>query len=301
MNRKRAQRSFANLTVQAATLILTAVAGVNAAHAEESRLAQMISPGFHPVTFEDPRSISEARLIYAYHRIDEGFVTGGGDTQIYALQLRYALNDRLALIATKDGIVDLNTKANVPSATGLADLEAGVKYAFYKDDEAGTIATAALRYLIPVGDEDVFQGQGDGEVHPSLSGAVALSQTVNLTSGVGLRAPLDSADSLFWDFDVQLDKRVELSHLTLYPLIGLSLVHIGRAGDRLPIPDEGQDFFNFGSAGSKGETQVIGALGTRVRVTDAVDLGTTAQIPLTRDEGTQILDYRFTFDAIWRY
>lgn len=53
---------------------------------------------------------SEIRPIFAYHRIDDGFL-GGGDAQLYAVQIRYALTDRLALIATQDGYFSVNNDA----------------------------------------------------------------------------------------------------------------------------------------------------------------------------------------------
>jgi hypothetical protein len=39
-----------------------------------------------------------------HHRLDSGFVVGGS-VNVYAVQLRYAVNDRLAIIATKDGCI----------------------------------------------------------------------------------------------------------------------------------------------------------------------------------------------------
>ena len=61
--------------------------------------AHTISPVANPIFFEDAMIRSEIRPIFAYHRIDDGFL-GGGDAQLYAVQIRYAITDRLALIAT---------------------------------------------------------------------------------------------------------------------------------------------------------------------------------------------------------
>ena len=65
--------------------------------------ASTIAPVANPIFFEDPVIRSEIRPIFAYHRIDDGFITGGGEAYLYALQLRYAITDRLAFIATQDG------------------------------------------------------------------------------------------------------------------------------------------------------------------------------------------------------
>jgi len=94
------------------------------------------------------------------------YITEGGDFRLYALELSYALNDRLALLATKDGYIDFNPNATLEDEEGFANIAVSAKYAFYKDGESGQIATAGLRYEIPTGETKVFQGRGDGIVQP---------------------------------------------------------------------------------------------------------------------------------------
>jgi hypothetical protein len=55
----------------------------------------------------------------------------GGDVQIYAVQFEVALNDRLSIVATKDGYVDINpdTEPLWSDEGGWANLAAGVKAA----------------------------------------------------------------------------------------------------------------------------------------------------------------------------
>ena len=71
-------------------------------------LPTTISPVTNPLFFEDPAIRSEVRPLFMHHRIDGGFATGAGDVDLYALQIRYAVTDRLAGIATKDGDIDIN-------------------------------------------------------------------------------------------------------------------------------------------------------------------------------------------------
>ena len=120
-------------------------------------LDEMISPVSHPVTFEDPRHSTELRPIFAYHEIDDSFVTGGGNAQVYALQARLKLTDDLSLIATKDGLVVLNPNGVVPDDEGFADVAAGLKYSVYRTESE--IVTVGLRYEIPIGKEEIFQGR----------------------------------------------------------------------------------------------------------------------------------------------
>ena len=103
-------------------------------------LAETISPVTNPIFFEDPAIRSEVRPIYIHHRIDDGFATGGGDVNVYALQFRYAITDRLALIATKDGYIDIDLDSGA-TATGWADVALGLKYALIDDRAECTTAS----------------------------------------------------------------------------------------------------------------------------------------------------------------
>lgn len=280
----------------AATCMSAAVAVADEPVKAPNKLSEVTSPISHPTVFEDPRPFSEARAIYVYHRIDDDFVTGGGSATVYALQLRYAIDERWGLIATKDGYVDLKTDSVLDDSEGVADLGVGFKYAFYRDDAEGRIVTLGLRYEIPTGDEDVFQGQGDGAVNPFLSGAVALGP-VNLMAGTGFRLSLDGDDSSFYDLDLHADTKLGPVH----PLLELNVNSVVNEGNRLPIPDEGEDFFNFGSSASDGKTLVSTAVGLRIDLTDNIIFGAAYQFPLTDGAGSNILDYRVTGDLIVRF
>jgi hypothetical protein len=265
------------------------------------RLDDMVSPAIHVVNFEDPRTITEARFLYVNHQIQNEFVTTGGDVEVYALQLRAKLTDRLSFIATKDGIVNFNPSGVLPKKTGLADVEAGFKYVLHEDRVAGEVFSAQLRYLFPVGDEDVLQGEGNGMLHPSVSGAYAITDELTVTSGTGLRIPMDSESSFFWDVDAQIDYRIDTCYGKWYPLVGASLIHVVDAGNRLPIADEGQDFFNFGASDSTGENMVLGAAGLKFRPIDSIDIGATYQFPFDKQTGNRVLDYRWMFDVSFRF
>jgi hypothetical protein len=88
--------------------------------------ANTIAPVTNPIFFEDAIIRSEIRPIFAYHNIDNGFVTGGGNAQLYAVQLRFAITDRLAFIATQDGFFDINLDSGA-KLDGWMDLAAGFK------------------------------------------------------------------------------------------------------------------------------------------------------------------------------
>ena len=289
------QKSF----VTGMGMLFAACLGLNKAKADV--LNEMISPVSNPINFEDPRAISELRPIFIYHELGRDFATAGGNVEVYALQARFALSDRLAIIATKDGYVDFNPKATLPHGTGFANVGGGLKYAFYKDGDSGSIGTGGLRYEIPLGDKDVLQGKGDGAFNPFFSGATKFGK-VNAMLGTGFRVPLDSDDSTFYDADLHFDVPVgETGIGVLYPLFEMNLVQVVDAGKRLPIPDEGADVLNLGSSKSAGSGILTGAAGFRLRFCKTADLGFAYQFPITKGAGSNLFDWRVTTDLVWRF
>ena len=256
-------------------------------------LGSMISPLTNPVQFEDPRPITELRPIYMYHKIPDGFVTGSGDVQLWALQARIALSDRLAFIATKDGYVQINSDRVLADDEGAANVAAGLKYAVHRDDQAGSIVTVGLRYELASGSPEVFQGQGDGVINPLISAASSLGG-FNVMGMTQLRIPLDDDDSSFWDLAFHLDYPLG----NFYPLLELNLVNVMDAGERIGLQGEGFDLVNFGSSGADGKTTVTLGAGARYRICEFADLGAAYEVALTDHD--DVFDWRLTTDIIIR-
>lgn len=262
--------------------------------AAAQELAEMISPVSHPVTFEDPRHSTEIRPVFVYHKIGEDFVTQGGDVQVYALQARFKVTDDFSIIATKDGIVRMQPDTAVDDETGFADISLGGKYTLFENDN--TIITGGLRYELPTGARKVFQGYGDGAINPFVSAGWTMCG-FSVIAGTGIRQAMDSTDSSTWDADIHFDYKIG----DFYPLVEFGLNHPYHSGDRLPIDDEGEDFFNFGATQSAGTNLVTMSAGARYRATDNLDFGATYQFPLNNGDGTDIIDWRITTDAIIRF
>lgn len=257
-------------------------------------LDSLVSPVGHPTVFEDPRNTTELRPIYLHHTIDEKFVTGGGDVNIYALQARFALSDDFSIIATKDGYVDLNPKDVVPNDEGFANIGAGVKYSVARNDTS--ITSLGLRYETTSGDKEVLQGLGDGAFNPFVSTAYVVDN-LNLMASSGFRLRVDSSDSSFFDLNTHASYRIG----NFFPLVEVGMVTVISDGDRLPIPDEGEDFFNLGASASEGKTLVTAGIGARYRICDNIDVGAIYQIPVDPRDGTRINENRVTADLIYRF
>ncbi len=265
----------------------------NSSYAEESRLDKMISPLTNPVQIEDPRPSTELRPIYMYHKIPDGFITGSGDIQLIAVQARLALSDRLAIIATKDGYVQLNSDKVLDDQEGSANLAAGLKYAIHRNDKEGSIVSLGLRYELASGHTRVFQGNGDGIINPFISAAKAIGP-VNTMASTQLRIPFDSDDSTFWDLAAHVDYPIG----DFYPLIELNISDVIDAGKRIGLAGEGFDLVNFGSSAVEGKTTVTLGAGARYRVIDYVDVGVGYEVALTDHD--DVFDWRITTDIIVR-
>ena len=257
--------------------------------------ANTIAPVSKPIFFEDPVIRNEIRPIFVFHRIDDNFVTGGGEAYLYALQLRYAITDRLALIATQDGFFDINLD-NGAELDGWMDLAAGLKYALIDDKENQFILTPGLTFHIPTGSEEVFQGRGDGEWVFFVSAEKGFDD-LHVTGNVGLRLPNDGdTQNTIFHYSMMVDYHV---HDLFIPFIVANGWTVLTDGKGLPIDSEGYDVINFGAANASGTTQMTLGGGFRSRLTKNVDFGMAYEKAIVGPDG--ITDDRFTFDFCIRF
>lgn len=252
---------------------------------------RIIAPITSPVTFESPVIQTNIRPIYAHHAFPSDSIFGGGALDVYALQLRYAVTDRLAIIATKDGYFDLQPDVG-SDESGMADIAGGVKYAFVDDAERGLIATAGLVYEGTNGDKDVFQGNGDGVWRPFVSAALARGE-MSYVGALGFQWPNDrDEESTSFDWHVQAAWRVPDTKIA--PVFELSGIHYVSGGDALAVDFEGGDVINLGASGVGGNDLVTGALGLRWNAWGRSWLGIAYETPVfSRDD---LFDDRMTAD-----
>lgn len=255
-----------------------------------------ISPVANPLHFEDPVIRSEIRPVFVYHNIHPRFLTGGGQAQLYALQIRYAITDRLAFIATQDGYFDVNSAA-LANPDGWMDLAAGFKYALIDDPANQFILTPGFTYMIPSGDRRIFQGRGGGEFDLFVSAMKGFGD-FHLTGNIGFRLPLVSAENSSF-FHTSLMADYYLSRWFI-PFVQMNTWTVMNAGTNLPgVNSEGYDVINFGSGASQGVTQVTLGGGFRVRLTDNVFLGLAYEKAAAVPYG--LFDDRYTFDLSIRF
>ncbi len=254
-----------------------------------------IPPVTNPVFFEDAVIRSEIRPIFIHHKIDSGFITGGGDVNLWAVQARVALTDRLALIATKDGYIDFNPKIGADQ-DGWADVALGLKYALIDDRANEFILTPGFTFEIPLGNSDVFQGNGSGEWNVFVSAEKGFGN-FHLLGNVGVRVPNDTdEESTSLHYSLQADYRVCKWFIPFVAANGFTVLS---EGSTLPINSEGYDLINFGASGADNWTGFTVGGGFRSQLTDNIFFGAAYEKAVAGPEG--LYDDRWTFDFVFTF
>jgi hypothetical protein len=251
-----------------------------------------ISPMTNPVYFEDPRTLTEARFIFLNHKVPNP--AGGGDVQLYALQIRAALTDRLSLIATKDGYI---VSSNPLIEDGWADISLGLKYMLYSDCCCQQLLSVGAVYEAPFGSTRSQQGNGDGVFDLFLSGGAQLCCNGHWLGAAGINLPADDNAESTWSY-VSNHFDYFLGHGT-YTFTEFNWYHWMESGTGGIPGVEGGDLFNLGSTGVAGNDIVTGAFGVKVKPSCNTEVGVAWEVPLT--ERRDVTENRITVDFIRRF
>jgi hypothetical protein len=297
-----------------------------------------------PFLFEDPYITTGLNLVWVYHSFPENSPLGGlppallaglppgaaeytqmgGHLNLLALQIRLALTDRLAFIATKDGAT-FQRPGNVllPGDDGFYDMTVGFKYALIDDRENDFILSPAIRYEIPLGNEGLFQGYGDGVFIVSGSFAWGMEriglENANFVGSLGGQIPVDdqaNSTSIFYnvhlDYGIPINSDVVKFVVPFVELNGLYYTSGGRGRNnvntflgQLPVSAieslygsfEGVDVANLGATGVKGNSLVVMGGGIRVPTKWGLSFGAMFEGVVT--SRNDIYDKRFTAMLTW--
>ena len=295
-------------------LFLAAMAAIHGAAAEESDNflglhlegslgdgghSRYVAPVTNPVFNETPYITTEARAFYFHHVIPDNFVTDGGHVDFFALQLRLAITERLAFIATKDGYGDFNFDEVLEDEEGFSNIALGFKYAFYSEPETETIATAGLRYEIPVNDLSTsgidLMGNGDGFLNPFVTGATAFGD-FGLQASFGGNFALDTdEDTSIIHYSLHADYELFPGFFPLVEINGFTAIDTADRSTGALSQLDGVDVLNFGSEDR--DTTVTAGGGFRYLIGDHLQLGAAYEVPLT-DKDNTIIDHRIYADVV---
>lgn len=290
-----------NLKLPSILTLLATLPMLSTALAEDWS-AKAPTPVTNPVFFEEPFIRSEIRPLFMHQSLGKtlpvggAYVPVGGSVQLYAMEIRWAVTERLAIIATKDGWVDFKPDATLTKASGWADISLGLKYAVIDDRENQFILTPGVELELPTGKRSVFQGNGSGEWDVFLSTAKGWGD-LSLMGNVGARVPNNMARDT-----AQLHYSAQFAyHACNYfvPFVAANAFTVLNAGTQLPLGTEGFDLINFGSSAAAGSTQATLGAGFRSKVHEKVELGFAYERSVTNPRG--VFDDRFTVDFVLRF
>lgn len=272
-------------------------------------------PITNPTLFDLAIPRTQVRPIFIYQSMPDrissalGKLNLGGDFSVVALQFEYALNERFSIVAMKDGWIDFNPDATLAESHGLADLAAGVKYAFILDPAQQFALSGSVTVELPTGDDDAWQGNGDGALGINIS-TVKLSGPWQFAGALGVNIPFDSGEESTTGF-LSAHAGYNLTE-RLYALAEVNWYHVFSSGNgsanftkhvggAVPavVGFEGGDLVNFGAANPE-KNIVTAALGLRYKLTDRADVGVAYQVPLTDDEDN-LMKSRVTVDLVFTF
>ena len=295
------------LTQTTAAIAALTACTLSAFGAQENWQDKAISPVANPIFFEDPRITSEARPLFINHWLPNSFHYAGGnaplggEVQVYALQLRYALTERLALIATKDGYIAMHPNNTLSHENGWANLAAGLKYAVIDDRDRALIVTPGFTIELPTGDTEVLQGRGSGEFNPFVSAEKGFGD-FHVTGNLGARVPVDfNRQTAQLHYSLQADYYVCQYFIPF--VVGNGYTVLSKGNQQLlgavPLNTEMSDLINFGSSDARGKTQITAGAGFRSKLTKSLDFGFAYEVGVSKPVG--IFESRVTTDLIWRF
>ncbi|MEO0649965.1 MAG: hypothetical protein AAFZ65_04740 [Planctomycetota bacterium] len=263
---------------------------------------RMTEPVTQPYLFESPFVHTSAQFVYIRHNFPISNDLGvpnlravvGKSLDVYALQARFALTERLAIIATKDGVLTGDPDGGADSRDGYADIAGGFKYALIDDPEAGYILTGGATLEFTQGSTDVFQGNGDGILRPFVSAGKDYGK-FNLIGALGLAIPFDDdANSTVLDWHVNLSYDATENLKPFFETNCLTYLSGGDASSFGLTGIEGVDVGNLGSEDVAGNDVITGAAGLRYELGKHFAVGGAYEFPYltSRDDLNQ---ERWTF------
>jgi hypothetical protein len=265
-----------------------------------------ISPVTNPFLFEDPRSVTEARLIYMYQRIPGGQPdTGGGSVNYFGLQARVAITNRLSFTINKLGGTWFSPSNEfvIPDSAGFAEVWLGPKFTFIRNEETGSLLAGGLQFQLPVGSGSVYQNTGSLSIVPYATYGQKFFKDaglggVNTMVNAAYAFSTTSARSDYFSLSGHVDWDV-MNWNHFFPLLELNYTLVTTDGTTRPlVGSEGRDMFNLGAA-AKGHGLLSGAIGARYKFNECIQMGVAYEIPLAGPR--DFFNSRFVLDFILRY
>ncbi|MDG3006270.1 hypothetical protein [Paludisphaera mucosa] len=257
-----------------------------------------VGPMTDPIQAKDARSLTEARLVFLGNWARPGTpVIGSGTYQVYALQLRLALTERLQIFADKDGIVRFSPKPG-RSVTGLANIAAGAKYVFIRDVENQFLFSGAVQYEAPTGYANIYQNQGSGLLGVYGIFAKQFGDSFHVSGQFGQNIAMQNQLNGYFYTHLHTDYRIG----KFVPFFEANWFYYNQSSHYLPasVGMEGAGYIDLGTSGFTGNSIVTLAPGMKYNFSKHLEFGLCYQFPVSPDHKSLYGD-QVIADLIWRY
>lgn len=266
-----------------------------------------ISPVTNPHFFEDPRALTEIRPIFMWQRTpNSNYVFQGDSNYFTTLQARLAITQNISFVINRLGWAwtDVaNPIQGVQSGSGFSELHFGPKFTFLREESTNSVAAFGLNFELPIGAASVMQNTGNLSLSPYFSYARNFGRSdygsFNFMNTTGYSLAVDSTRTDFFYASFHFDYDVGNAKV-FYPLVEVNWTYYTFNGSARDVGFEGNNLFNFGSAGVAGHSDLNLALGFRYKFNENVQFGLAGEMNVLG--ASRHLDlFRLTADMIFRY
>ncbi len=270
-------------------------------HGSKALFKELPDPQGNPIYFESPVIDSQIKLIYLWHEFPKKTL-GGGDLNVLAAQVRVALTEWMAIIATKDGYSWLDANG-LPEDSGWNDFAAGLKFRLFEDEAAKTIVSAGFRWETHNGAAEVLQGTSsdDDEISPFISAGKSWDR-LHAIAHLGGRIPLDSdRGNHQMVLDLQFSYELLPDSLPgLMPTLSFHAIQYLSNGKGLPVNFGGIDYTNLGTTKVSGKLTAWGDVGLRWNMSQRFSAGVSYGYPISQPN-RDIFEQRVTLDFLVKF
>ena len=278
-------------------------------YASSDPFDRFIKPISNPVYFDEATNRTYLNIVHVLQQLPNHINTNlgrlplDGTLNVTATRINFAVNDRLSLVAAKAGYVDFDPDATLSSGNGYLDIGAGLKYAFILDPDDEFVLSGKVLFEFSNGSRDVYQGNGDGNVAPSLTFLKGYDkfQFMGTIGGIIPFQHNDESTLLFTSWHASYNIADEF-----FPLVEINYFRVIRNGHRKELAAsvarwEGGDVVNLGSNnGTSHRNFVTIAIGARYRVFNKLDFGFAYETPLTT-HNNGLMQNRYTIDFVFYF
>jgi hypothetical protein len=191
----------------------------------------------------------------------------------------------------------------IQDGNGFSEINIGPKFTLIREEATKSVVAAGVTFELPVGSAQVNQNVGDLSIVPYASFAQHFGESqygsFNIMATPGYSYATDNQRTDFFFLSGHLDYNVGNAGV-FFPLVEVNWTRYTVNGGARDVGFEGNNLFNFGSAGVAGHSDLNVALGFRYLLSQAIQFGLAAEMNVLG--GSRHLDLpRVTADMIIRY